>query len=161
MKAPTTSHIFAQLAGASALVASIYAVAWSEQKTDACAPHEGHHISAEEQAICHAYMEGFLDGAIITDSAIVKSVAVADSDMSDFFKRAYLTRVGSNSRALPPTALAHFCLPDGTQRAQLVTTIANTIPKEPQSGSDVAQSLYNTLRASYPCEQQEQVSALN
>ena len=151
MKATSTSHIFAQLLGASALVASIHAAAWSEQKTDACA-HEGHNISAEEQAICQAYMEGFLDGAIITDSAIVESAPEADWNKSDFFKRAYLTRVGSSSRALPPTALAHFCLPDDTARAQVVTTIANAIPKEPHPGPDVAQSLYNTLKASYPCK---------
>jgi hypothetical protein len=151
MKAVSTSQIFAQLAGAIALVASVHAAAWNEQVTNACT-HEGLNVSAEEIAICHAYMEGFLDGAITTDTAMIESVTKADSDESDFFKRAYMTRVGSNSRALPATALAHFCLPDGTQRNQVVTTIASAMPREPQPGSDVAQSLYNILKASYPCQ---------
>jgi hypothetical protein len=151
MKAVSTSQIFAQLAGAIALVASVHAAAWNEQVTNACT-HEDLNVSAEEIAICRAYMEGFLDGAITTDTAMIESVTKADSDESDFFKRAYMTRVGSNSRALPATALAHFCLPDGTQRNQVVTTIASAIPREPQPGSEVAQSLYNILKASYPCQ---------
>ncbi len=152
MKVLSTSHIFAQLAGAIALVASVHAAAWNEQVTNACT-HEGLNVSAVEKAICHAYMEGFLDGAITTDTAMIESVTEADSGQSDFFKRAYLTRVGSKSRALPATALAHFCLPDGTERIQVVNAIASAIPREPQPGSDVAQSLYNTLKASYPCQQ--------
>lgn len=153
MKAPSTSHILAQLAGASALVATLYAAAWGEQTTDACT-HASRYISAEDQAICHAYMEGFLDGAIITDSAVVDTAPETKSKHSAFFRRAYLTRVGLSSRTPPATALAHFCLPDGTERAQVVTTIANAVPREPQPGADLAQSLYNTLKTSYPCEQQ-------
>ena len=151
MKPASTAHIFAQLAGAIALVASVHAAAWSEQITDACTD-EGRNVSAEDIAICHAYTAGFLDGAIITDTAIVASGSAVDSQESNFFKRAYLTRVGSSSRSLPATALAQFCLPEGTERTQVVATIANALPKVPQPGSDVAESLYQVLKAAYPCE---------
>jgi hypothetical protein len=152
MKIPFTPHFLSRLAGVTALVACVHCAAWNDQVTDACA-HDGHSATAEETAICHAYIEGFLDGAVITDTAIIESVSEADSADSDFFKRAYNTRVGSSSSALPATALAHFCLPEGTERAQVVTMIANAIAEYTQSGSDVAQSLYGILKASYPCEE--------
>lgn len=152
MKIPSTLHIFAQLVGATALVAAAHAAAWNEQVTNACT-QKGLNVSAEEKAICQAYMEGFLDGAIITDTAMIQPVTEADSDKSSFFKRAYATRVGSSSRTLPATTLAHFCLPDGMERTQVVSAITNAIPGEPQPGSDVAQSLYNILKASYPCNE--------
>ena len=152
MKIPFTPHFLSRLAGVTALVASVHGAAWNDQVTDACV-HEGHSASAGETAICHAYIEGFLDGAIITDTAIIESVSEADSAESDFFKRAYQSRVGSSSSALPATALAHFCLQEGTERAQVVTTIANAIAEDTQSGADVAQSLYSILKASYPCKE--------
>jgi hypothetical protein len=133
------------------LTLSLHAAAWNDQVTEACT-HEGRAATAEETAVCHAYIEGFLDGAIITDTAIIESVADNESAESDYFKRAYLTRVGSNSRILPPTALAHFCLPEGTERDNVVTTIATAMAEKSASGSDVSQSLYNILKASYPCE---------
>jgi len=150
MKPASTARTLARLAGTTALLATVNAAGWSEQVINACA-HQGHSVSAEEVAICQAYTKGFLDGAIITDAAIVTSEPEADSQESSFFKRAYLTRVGASSRALPATALAQFCMPDATERTQVVATIANAIPIEPQPGSDVAQSLYNTLKTAFPC----------
>jgi len=133
------------------LTASLQASAWNDEVTQACR-HEGRAATAPETAVCHAYIEGFLDGAIITDTAIIESVAEAGSEESDYFKRAYMTRVGSNTRIRPATALAHFCLPEGTERNNVVDTIATALAKKTSTGSDVSTSLYNILQTSYPCE---------
>ena len=58
--------------------------------------------------MCQLYIAGFLDGALLTDSAIIDSLATSQSD---FFERAYRTRLGAGRAPPPPTLLAEFCLP--------------------------------------------------
>jgi len=152
MKTRMRSHIGIRLVSAAALVSSMHCAAWNDQVSKACGQGSGN-ASAAETAICHAYIEGFLDGAIITDTAIIESVSEADTDESEFFKRAYKTRVGTKTSAMPATALAHFCLPEGTERAQVVSMIATAIAEDTQAVANVAESLYSILKASYPCKE--------
>jgi len=128
------------------------AVAWNDQVTQACT-HEGHAATEAEIAICHAYIEGFLDGAVITDTAVIASVGEGAPEESDYLKRAYMTRMGSYNPKLPATALAHFCLPQGMERKQVVETIATAIALDESAAEDVSISLYNVLQASFPCEE--------
>ena len=128
------------------------AFAWNDQVTQACT-HEGHAATEAEIAICHAYIEGFLDGAVITDTAVIASVGEGAPEESDYLKRAYMTRMGSYNPKLPATALAHFCLPQGMERKQVVETIATAIALDESAAEDVSISLYNVLQASFPCEE--------
>ena len=128
------------------------AFAWNDQVTQACT-HEGHAATEAEIAICHAYIEGFLDGAVITDTAVIASVGEGAPEESDYLKRAYMTRMGSYNPKLPATALAHFCLPQGMERKQVVETLATAIALDESAAEDVSFSLYNVLQASFPCEE--------
>lgn len=128
------------------------AFAWNDQVTQACT-HEGHAATEAEIAICHAYIEGFLDGAVITDTAVIASVGEGAPEESDYLKRAYMTRMGSYNPKLPATALAHFCLPQGVERKQVVETLATAIALDESAAEDVSISLYNVLQASFPCEE--------
>lgn len=128
------------------------AFAWNDQVTQACT-HEGHAATEAEIAICHAYIEGFLDGAVITDTAVIASVGEGAPEESDYLKRAYMTRMGSYNPKLPATALAHFCLPQGMERKQVVETIATAIALDESAAEDVSIALYNVLQASFPCEE--------
>ena len=151
MKSTVIAYTARLVAITAMLTASLHVAAWNDEVTQACT-HEGRAATAAETAVCHAYIEGFLDGAIITDTAIIESVAEAGSEESDYFKRAYMTRVGSNTRIRPATALAHFCLPEGTERDNVVETIATALAEKTSTGSDVSKSLYTILQTSYPCE---------
>ena len=128
------------------------AIAWNDQVTQACT-HEGHAATEAEIAICHAYIEGFLDGAVITDTAVIASVEEGAPKESDYLKRAYMTRMGSYNPKLPATALAHFCLPQGMEREEVVEAIATAIALDESAAEDVSISLYNILQAHYPCEE--------
>ena len=128
------------------------AFAWNDQVTQACT-HEGHAATEAEIAICHAYIEGFLDGAVITDTAVIASVGEGAPEESDYLKRAYMTRMGSYNPKLPATALAHFCLPQGMERKQVVETLATAIALDESAAEDVSIALYNVLQASFPCEE--------
>lgn len=127
------------------------AYAWNDQVTQACT-HEGQAATEADLAICHAYIEGFLDGAVITDAAIIDSVKEGSGTDSRYLKRAYMTRAGGYSAKLPSTALAQFCLPSGLERKQIVADIADAIAKDDDAAADVSVSLYKILQANYPCE---------
>ena len=103
------------------------------------------------RAACHAYIEGFLDGALVTDAAIVESVTGKQDVTSDFFRRAYQTRVSSQRLNLPPTALAHFCLPENESRARVVETIAAGLLAREDNDQQISDVLYGILQSKYPC----------
>jgi hypothetical protein len=123
--------------------------AWNDYVVAACsgtsADPEG------SRAACHAYIEGFLDGALVTDTAIVQSVEEDDAVVSDFFERAYRTRVNRERRQLPATALAHFCIPEASDRAGVVETIATALIEGSDSPRAISDRLYDILQEKYPC----------
>lgn len=125
--------------------------AWNDEVSKACV-QQGLAATAAETAICHAYIEGFLDGAVITDTAIIASVTAEEVADSEYLQRAYKTRVGSYNPKLPATALAQFCLPSGKERSEIVTTIATAIGEDKDAAKDISISLYSILKSYYPCE---------
>ena len=123
--------------------------AWNDYVVAACT---GEATNPEvNRAACHAYIEGFLDGALVTDAAIVRSVTGDEAVTSDYFARAYQTRVSSQRLNLPPTALAHFCLPEEESRAEVVETIAAGLLERSVRGEQIPNLLYAILKHTYPC----------
>ena len=102
-------------------------------------------------AACSAYIEGFLDGALVTDAAIVESMSGDQHTTSDYLKRAYQTRVSSQRLNPPPTALAHFCLPENESRAEVVETIAADLLAREDDGKPISDVLFGILQSKYPC----------
>ena len=138
------SVLAALLTGMAAPVA-----AWNDYVVAACSgeagnPEVGH-------AACSAYIEGFLDGALVTDAAIVESMSGDQHTTSDYLKRAYQTRVSSQRLNLPPTALAHFCLPENESRADVVETIAADLLAREDDGKPISDVLFGILQSKYPC----------
>ncbi len=124
------------------------ASAWNDYVVAACSGDAG---SPEvSRAACHAYIEGFLDGALVTDAAIVDSVAAKEPATSGFYQRAYQTRVSSQRLNLPPTSLAHFCLPDNESRAEVVEAISAGLLGR-NDDEPISEVLYAILKQKYPC----------
>lgn len=106
---------------------------------------------AGDPELCSYYVAGFLDGALLTDTAIVAKAN--QSNRSDFFERAYATRVGVGRGAVPATALADFCLPveqraDDTAR----TVVAHLAGRQTDSGRSLQDRVYDAVRELFPCE---------
>ena len=123
--------------------------AWNDYVVAACSGAAGN--PEVSHAACNAYIEGFLDGALVTDAAIVESMSGDQDSTSEFFKRAYQTRVSSQRLNLPPTALAHFCLPENESRAEVVETIAAGLLAREDDGRQISDVLYGILLSKYPC----------
>lgn len=60
--------------------------------------------SAETMSACRSFIKGFLKGALLTDTAIIKSIEVVEPTYAE---RAIRTRFGK--RPSSPTELACFC----------------------------------------------------
>ena len=103
-------------------------------------------------AECSHYIEGFLDGALETDSAIIKKVDAGDAKHSEFLARAYRTRLGKSLKDLPSTFLADFCLPPLLTRADLVSRIAQQLSGEEQVQPSFSAAVYATVKQQFPCE---------
>ena len=101
-----------------------------------------------------AYVAGFLAGAQLTDRVIIKrfNTYIKNEEPSDFFKRAFKTRVGERQAAVPATYYAGFCIPEKTSEKTVISAILKEV-ESTNSSKDLqkASSIYLALRNLYPC----------
>ena len=102
-------------------------------------------------AECNAYISGFLNGALLTDSTIVKHVTAQDKTYSSFTERAYRTRVGSTRQELPATYLADFCLPADREVSSITMELAARLVLNEGKSDAMAEALYEQIQTDYPC----------
>lgn len=142
--------------GAAALTMLLGAIAWqqalaTEDRTllAACTP------PAESSEACRFYIAGFLDGALLTDTAIISSLMAVDpgndSSSSEFLARAYRTRVGHLRGNPPSTALAEFCLPPDLTIDAAAEAVLPLL--DVSAGSSLQETVYAAVKARFPCEQ--------
>lgn len=98
---------------------------------------------------CRIYINGFLDGAVLTDSVIINRVR----DRSEFFERAYATRVGAANGPLPATYFADFCIAPDISRQQIVDTVMKRLEQNKHPGKDERTAVYSAIKSSYPCDE--------
>jgi hypothetical protein len=104
--------------------------------------------SSQQQRICEGYIAGFLEGALLTDSAIVNNFL---DEKSSFFQRAYRTRAIRGKDVLPPTYLAQFCLPTSST-AEQTTQIMAALDDQALQQKPLQHVVYETVRKLYPCQ---------
>ena len=99
---------------------------------------------------CRHYVAGFLDGALLTDTAIIDSLTRSRAEWSTFMERAYRTRVGT-LRAPPPTYLADFCLPPNADVDEVASHVSNALGEHLDPAKSLQQAVYSTIKSLYPC----------
>jgi hypothetical protein len=137
--------------GASLLLLSLAhnCSASSEALGNVCARESA--ASAGYSDSCRAYLEGFLDGAQLTDTAIADH-AREDEDFFDHYaERAYRTRVNSARASVPATSLADFCVPDDLPRANIISELAAELAKTNAASENFPQTVYDLVKARLPC----------
>lgn len=99
------------------------------------------------------FIAGFLAGAQITDDAIIKRLDSEGEQRSDFFERAFKTRVGDRAKPVPATYYAGFCIPDEEAVSTVVTHVKQEIGRMTQEEGvpNNADLVYKALRSRYPC----------
>lgn len=106
--------------------------------------------NSNQDAVDKAYIAGFLAGAQLTDNEIIRRLddGKPDEKYSDFFQRAFDTRVGSAREKLPATFYAGFCLPDNAVSADVIARIYDSLG---QPAPDKAAQIFEAVRTQYPC----------
>jgi len=101
----------------------------------------------ESMADCRSFIKGFLQGALLTDTAIIKSFKETEPTFSE---RAIRTRLGSRF-SNSPTALAGFCLPEKRSILSLAEETLDHVKASERNSVELAKNVYNSLKVDYPC----------
>ena len=108
----------------------------------------------EDGIFCVRYIQGFIDGAVVTDERVTYNVADEYDREETFTERAIRTRLGSRIDRYGPSYYAEFCLGEPVPLAEVVrVVIADLLQLENLEGRELAREVvYKTLRLEYPCD---------
>lgn len=128
----------------------------TEELISHCAVYE-QDPEGEDGIFCVRYIQGFIDGAVVTDERVTYNVANEYDRDETFTERAIRTRLGSRIDRYGPSYYAEFCLGDPVPLADVVeVVIADLLALEDLQGRELARDVvYATLRREYPCNTDE------
>ena len=142
----------------SAVVSDAHAVEAlsTEELISHCAVYE-EDPDGEDGIFCVRYIQGFIDGAVVTDERVTYNVADEYDRDETFTERAIRTRLGSRIDRYGPSYYAEFCLGEPVPLAEVArVVIADLLALENLEGRELARDVvYATLRREYPCDADE------
>lgn len=122
---------------------------YSQQEiSNACIAYKNNAVGLDKK-LCKSYIRGFLDGALLTDTAIIDNFV---NEKSSFFQRAYQTRAVKDRKPLPATYLAKFCLPESEALPNIVDDVIKNLDKSSLESKSLNHVIYETIKRIYPCE---------
>jgi hypothetical protein len=124
----------------------------TEELISHCAVYE-EDPDGEDGIFCVRYIQGFIDGAVVTDERVTYNVANEYDREESFTERAIRTRLGSRIDRYGPSYYAEFCLGEPLPLAEVArVVIADLLALEDLEGLELARDVvYATLRREYPC----------
>ena len=124
----------------------------TEELISHCAVYE-EDPEGEDGIFCVRYIQGFIDGAVVTDERVTYNVADEYDRDETFTERAIRTRLGSRIDRYGPSYYAEFCLGEPLPLAEVArVVIRDLLALEDLAGRELAREVvYETLRREYPC----------
>ncbi|MFT6407301.1 MAG: hypothetical protein ACJAQ6_000712 [Arenicella sp.] len=98
-------------------------------------------------ADCLSFIKGFLQGALLTDTAIIKST---NNSAPALAERAFANNPVKLASA--PTALAGFCLPQARSVLDIADETLEQVKGSERNSAQLAKDVYDSLKMDYPCE---------
>lgn len=99
---------------------------------------------------CYVYIQGFLDGAVLTDAKIMQGIEKR-SNMSEFSQRVIRNRLGTKRGSTPDTYLAEFCLATEKASIQDIMTVIRVVQSSKAENLQAGDLIYDAVRTSFPC----------
>ena len=129
----------------------------TEELISHCAVYE-EDPEGEDGIFCVRYIQGFCDGAVVTDERVTYNVADEYDREETFTERAIRTRLGSRIDRYGPSYYAEFCLGEPVPLAEVArVVIADLLRLENFEGRELARDVvYATLRREYPCDSDDE-----
>lgn len=111
--------------------------------------------ATEDRIFCVRYIQGFIDGAVVTDERVTRNVAEEYEKQDSLSERAKRTRIGSRLKQYGATVYAEYCLGDPVPLREVVEHVVEDLQNEKLvAANPLARDLvYSTFRRDYPCEQ--------
>ena len=99
---------------------------------------------------CIRYIQGFIDGAVATDTRVLLNVEADHNHKETYSERATRTRTARDRAAV----YAEFCLGDPVPLREVVEKVVNDLNQRKYTEEGVAAStvVYASLRKNYPCK---------
>lgn len=97
---------------------------------------------------CRSFIKGFIQGALLTDTAIIQSIKQTSPTYAE---RAIRTRLG-NRENRSPTELAGFCLPAERTILELAEETLDHVKTAERNSVQLAEKVYASLKTDYPCD---------
>lgn len=125
----------------------------TEELISHCAVYEEDPEGADG-IFCVRYIQGFIDGAVVTDERVTYNVANEYDRDETFTERAIRTRLGSRIDRYGPSYYAEFCLGEPVPLAEVVRVVISDLSQiDGLEGRELAREVvYATLRREYPCD---------
>ena len=100
------------------------------------------------------YVNGFLDGAVATDSRVAENVAEEIESSETFTQRAIRTRVVNRMKTYGASVYAAFCVGQPVPIADVVSHGIEELARYDELEGILVQSVvYASLRRHYPCSE--------
>lgn len=99
---------------------------------------------------CIRYIQGFIDGAVATDTRVLLNVETDHNHKETYAERATRTRTARSRAAV----YAEFCLGDPVPLREVVEKVVNDLNqrKYTEEGVEASTVVYTSLRKNYPCK---------
>jgi hypothetical protein len=125
----------------------------TEELISHCAVYE-EDPEGKDGIFCVRYIQGFIDGAVVTDERVTYNVANEYDREETFTERAIRTRLGSRIDRYGPSYYAEFCLGEPVPLAAVVRVVISDLSQiDSLEGRELAREVvYATLRREYPCD---------
>lgn len=98
---------------------------------------------------CIRYIQGFIDGAVVTDTRVLLNIESEQNRKETYSERAMRTRSARDRAA----KYAEYCLGDPVPLREVVENVVNDLNqrKYTEEGVEAASVVYASLRKNYPC----------
>jgi hypothetical protein len=107
----------------------------------------------EDRVFCVRYIQGFIDGAVVTDERVTRNIVDEYSKGESFSERAARTRIGNRLERYGASVYAEYCLGDPVPLKEVVEhVVEDATDARRVAANPLARDLvYKTLREHYPC----------
>lgn len=108
----------------------------------------------EDGIFCVRYIQGFIDGAVVTDERVAQNVADEYGRTETATERAIRARLGERIERFGSSYYAEFCLGEPLPLAEVTRkVIVDLMGLKNLEGRELARDVvYETLRREYPCK---------
>ncbi|HHJ19642.1 MAG TPA: hypothetical protein ENJ84_07425 [Gammaproteobacteria bacterium] len=114
-------------------------------------PDTPEHLDAQ---FCIRYIQGFIDGAIATDTQVMLNLEAEYNIKETYAERAMRTRIPNRKKQARAARYAEFCLGEPLQLRDIVEKVVTELNQRShiEAGILARAAVYGVLRKHYPCQ---------